>query len=682
MTATRRFATLLLLSPFGAGSIPVPSSAAQDTPPASAAVRIAGPDSLDDGPHVYWQDGTHAIVLYVCHGEVATTRLDVTDTLAFRGRCADSTVQYRVPTRPSVADADAWRGVPRVLAVSDIHGEYEALVAFLTHAGVIDTALNWRWGEGHLVVVGDVFDRGGRVTECLWLLYRLEREAERAGGRVHVLLGNHEMMVIRDDLRYVNPRYLNGIVRLSRIRYPDLFGPEMELGRWLRRKPVAVKINDVLYVHGGIAPELVARGLDLPALNRIARESLDLPSSTLAFSEVPRLLFGSGGPLWYRGYHGGDDDRYNLVTADDMDTVLRFYGVTAVVVGHSEIPQVASLHGGRVFGIDVPVETLGGLQGLLWADGRFARVTGTGALEPLRGGVSAPAPQAAAGRAIALTFDDLPATRAAHLADTRDVTARLLAHLGRHQIPSIGFVNEVKLDVPGEEAARRALLEAWLDAGHDLGNHTYSHVRLYDTPLAAYQADVLRGEQVTRALMAARGRPLRYFRHPTLNTGPDLPTKRAFERFLADHGYVVAPVTIDNDEFLYAAAYDRARARGDQARMDSVGHDYVRYMTDTFGFYEGLSRQVLGREIPQVLLLHANALNAEYLDELIVELKGRGYRFVSLDDALADSAYQLPDEYVGPRGPSWIHRWAVTRGQVPDEQPAVPDWVARLARRP
>jgi peptidoglycan/xylan/chitin deacetylase (PgdA/CDA1 family) len=149
------------------------------------------------------------------------------------------------------------------------------------------------------------------------------------------------------------------------------------------------------------------------------------------------------------------------------------------------------------------------------------------------------APPAATGRAVALTFDDLPATRAADLADARDVTARLLAHLRGHRIPSIGFVNEAKLDVPGEEGARRALLEAWLDAGHDLGNHTYSHVRLYDTPLAAYQADVLRGERVTRALMAGRGRRPRYFRHPTLNTGPDLPTKRAFERFLADHGYAV-----------------------------------------------------------------------------------------------------------------------------------------------
>ncbi|MGQ0702376.1 MAG: polysaccharide deacetylase family protein [Gemmatimonadales bacterium] len=168
------------------------------------------------------------------------------------------------------------------------------------------------------------------------------------------------------------------------------------------------------------------------------------------------------------------------------------------------------------------------------------------------------------------------------------------------------------------------MLEAWLGAGHDLGNHTYSHRRLSDTPLPEYQADVFRGERVTRPLMAARGRQLKYFRHPTLNTGPDLPTKRPFEQFLATRGYVVAPVTIDNDEYLYAAAYDRARSRGDSVLMARLGHDYVRYMLKVFEFYERLSRQVLGREIPQVLLLHSNRLNAEYLDDLAAALIGRG----------------------------------------------------------
>jgi peptidoglycan/xylan/chitin deacetylase (PgdA/CDA1 family) len=136
-------------------------------------------------------------------------------------------------------------------------------------------------------------------------------------------------------------------------------------------------------------------------------------------------------------------------------------------------------------------------------------------------------------------------------------------------------VNEVKLEVPGEESVREGLLVAWLDAGHDPGNHTCSHRRLYDTPLVEFQAEVLRGERVTRRLLAARGRAPRYFRHPTLNTGRDAGTQAAFEAFLAGHGYAVAPVTIDNDEYLYAAAYDRARAL-----MARLGRDYLRYMRE------------------------------------------------------------------------------------------------------
>lgn len=286
----------------------------------------------------------------------------------------------------------------------------------------------------------------------------------------------------------------------------------------------------------------------------------------------------------------------------------------------------------------------------------------------------------AVGRAVAFTFDDLPASRSPSLADMQGITKDLLAHLDEHRIPAIGFVNEAKLARSGEEAQRQALLQAWIDAGHDLGNHTYSHPRLSDTPLAKYQDDVLRGETVSRALMAAKGKTLRYFRHPTLNTGPDLATKRAFEAFLAEHGYVVAPVTVDNDEYMHAAAYDGARARGDKALMERLGQDYIRYMREIFEFYEGLSQRVLGREIPQVLLLHANRLNADYVDELAAELKARGYRFIPLAEALADPAYKQQDDYIGENGVSWIQRWAITRGQAPGEQPAVPDWVTTVYR--
>lgn len=354
-------------------------SPAGSRPPAASS---APADSLNDGPHVFWQDATHAIVFYLCGDSAPAVRVEGRDTLAFRGLCGDSASEYRVPTRPPRPARETWEHVPRILAISDIHGEYEAMVAFLQHAGVIDQAGRWIWGDGHLVVVGDIVDRGNRVTECLWFLYRLEREAAQAGGRVHVVLGNHEMMVMRDDLRYVNAKYTNGIVHHLGVRYPDLFGPDMELGRWLRSKPLVLKLNDIVFVHAGLAPELVARGLDLHTVNTIGRASLDTSSVALAFSDVPALLFGSTGPLWYRGYLYGND-RYPTATLEDVEAVLRFYGAKTIVVGHTDVGVLQQRFDGRVFAIDVSLEELGAYQGLLWEDGVFSLVTGLGTVEPL-----------------------------------------------------------------------------------------------------------------------------------------------------------------------------------------------------------------------------------------------------------------------------------------------------------
>jgi hypothetical protein len=367
----------------GAGLSLAPGAIDPWAPP--AAPGSAAADSLDDGPHVYWQDGTHAIVFYLCGDSVPALRLAARDTLAFAGLCGDSASRYRVPTRPRAPARAIWKGVPRFLAISDIHGEYDAMVEFLGRAGVIDSAGSWSWGTGHLVVVGDVVDRGARVTECLWFLYRLEQEAERAGGRVHVVLGNHEMMVMRDDLRYVNERYTNGIVRYVGVRYQDLFGPDMELGRWLRSKPFVLKLNDVVFVHGGLAPALATRGLGIDALNAISRASLDLSSVAVTFSDVPQLLLGPHGPLWYRGYLTARTGLYPATTGEEYDALLRFYGARAMVVGHTDLGQVMQLREGRLFAIDVSLETLGTFQGLLWEKGKFSLVTGLGTVQPLNG---------------------------------------------------------------------------------------------------------------------------------------------------------------------------------------------------------------------------------------------------------------------------------------------------------
>ncbi len=310
----------------------------------------------------------------------------------------------------------------------------------------------------------------------------------------------------------------------------------------------------------------------------------------------------------------------------------------------------------------------------------------------LQTGTAVP-PTPAAHRAVAVTFDDLPATPAGMVANDvaslTDVTRRLLNAIRRYGVPAVGFVNEGKLSLeearPGDVEGRTAVLRMWLDAGLELGNHTYSHRDLNTMPLEQFEADVLRGEAVTRGLMKAKGRTLRYFRHPFLHVGSELRTRRAFEAFLDRHGYTVAPVTVDNDDFVYAAAYAEALRRGDAASAARIADDYLRYMDEVFSFFEDVSRRVVGREIRQVLLLHANALNADRFGAVAEALTRRGYRFVSLAEALEDPAYRLPDEFVGAPGNSWFNHWEVTAGRKPVPTPGPPEWITRglgLVRSP
>lgn len=283
-------------------------------------------------------------------------------------------------------------------------------------------------------------------------------------------------------------------------------------------------------------------------------------------------------------------------------------------------------------------------------------------------------------RQVAITFDDLPATQG-DLETMRYVTTNLLRHIRANHVPAIGFVNEHKLYEAGElEAERTALLREWLEAGLDLGNHTFSHIAIDEVPFSAYREDVLRGETVTKTLLAERGRKLRYFRHTQLRTGPTPAYKQALDAFLAERGYTIAPVTIDNNDYLFADVYARARQRGDRATMKRVAGAYIPYMEAVMAFFEQLSVDFLGYEVRQTLLLHANELNADCFDALIRMMKGRGYTFISLEKALEDPAYALPDAQVR-KGLSWLHRWMLAGGAQMKREPAEPAFIGELFRQ-
>jgi peptidoglycan/xylan/chitin deacetylase (PgdA/CDA1 family) len=291
-------------------------------------------------------------------------------------------------------------------------------------------------------------------------------------------------------------------------------------------------------------------------------------------------------------------------------------------------------------------------------------------------------------RTVAVTVDDLPfVTYGLPLEAVRPLSRDLVAALAVLKVPAVAFVNEDKLFVPGEVDARIALLTEWLDAGMELGNHTFGHVGLTRTPLERMKDAVIQGEVVTRGLLSRRGATLRWFRHPYTHTGTTKETKDAFEAFLSSRGYVVAPFSIEHEDWVYASADAGLAAEGD---ADGRGRLLAAYLDDfdaRCAFYEERSRALFGREIPQVLLTHANALNARAMPFLLDRLERRGYAFVSLDEALADPAWSSPDGYVGPHGPSWLHRFAAARGEdvkaLFRAEPEAPKWVAHLdaARR-
>lgn len=258
-----------------------------------------------------------------------------------------------------------------------------------------------------------------------------------------------------------------------------------------------------------------------------------------------------------------------------------------------------------------------------------------------------------------------------------EMNSKLTAALRAEKIPVIGFVNEGRLYRIGEVDDRIRALSMWPEAGFDLGNHTFSHASLNHTPLAEWELNVLRGDTVTRLLLDEHHLKFQYFRYPYLDMGADLDTRRKAEAFLSEHGYRIAPVTLDPWDWYFARVYEDARSRQDAALEHRVVEAWLAHSDEIFAYYERKSRALFGYEPAQVILLHDNWMEADHISELLALLRKRGYQFVSLDDALKDPAYSSPDTYISDDGASSIDHWALTRGkQEPAEaEPAIPAWV-------
>ena len=290
------------------------------------------------------------------------------------------------------------------------------------------------------------------------------------------------------------------------------------------------------------------------------------------------------------------------------------------------------------------------------------------------------APAVAQTRSVAVTFDDLAYQASdAVLCDPEalmGLTTRfveMLRPLGTH---GTAFVNESKVCEEHRAELTPRILNVWLDGGLELGNHTFSHINIHQNTVEAWLADVDQGAPITRAVLAARGQRLHWFRHPYLFTGETPEKKAAMAEGLAQRGYDVAPVTIDNNDWMFAAVYRQAEAAGDEALKTRIGEAYVAHMTTVLDHFEPYSAELTGgREPAQVLLLHANSLNQDWYPRIHALYLARGYRFVSLGEALADPIYAHADTYVRAAGISWLHRWTATDGRPIRWEPEPPKWI-------
>jgi peptidoglycan/xylan/chitin deacetylase (PgdA/CDA1 family) len=258
---------------------------------------------------------------------------------------------------------------------------------------------------------------------------------------------------------------------------------------------------------------------------------------------------------------------------------------------------------------------------------------------------------------VALTFDDLPQLALTDdLAYAEAINRDLLAGLRRQHLPAIGFVVGSKLE--GDDHDERVkLLEAWLKAGRPLGNHTWDHSSLNRTPLADYIEDARKDDDLLRPLLARHHQRPRWFRHPYLESGATAEAFDGFGAWLKAHGYRVAPVTIENSDWMFAYPYDEAVMKGDRAAVRRIRLEYLDYTAKCVVWYRAAARGLLGRQPALVFLLHASRINADSIDDLARILHHNGLTPVSLDRAMRDPAYAIPD---GPdtQGEEWLSRWA------------------------
>jgi hypothetical protein len=331
-----------------------------------------------DGPYVMYRNDS-ILVKYVYQNggtDIAKTEgylLSQKKNIVLHINTDEATRSFSVSLKTKLSNEKAeYKKASRLLILSDIEGNFAAFRKLLQGNGVINENYDWTFGNGELVLIGDFFDRGSQVTEVLWLIYSLENKAKAAGGYVHFVLGNHEIMNMSNDLRYLNEKYLKTTPALNE-QYMALYGENSELGRWLRTKNVIERVGDMLFIHGGISAEMNSTNLTITQINELARPFYGDTTYNYPYMETD-LILNENGPFWYRGYYMGD----KIATDEQIDSTLNKFFVRHLVTGHTIVADTVSVwRNGKLF--DTDVHHAGGKsEALLVEDKKFYRVNANG----------------------------------------------------------------------------------------------------------------------------------------------------------------------------------------------------------------------------------------------------------------------------------------------------------------
>lgn len=307
-----------------------------------------------DGPYII----EHQLYEVNKDNKFQTRTINRKDSLLVKVNNSDND-QFTFQLKDSItSEPDVYRLPEKLIVMSDIEGNFDGFSSFLINNGVVDKNLDWIFGSGHLLLNGDFVDRGENVTQVLWLIYKLEQEAIKYNGKVHYILGNHEIMNFQGNASYANKKYKRVAQLISKndslkIATQFLYSDKTELGKWLRSKNVIVKIGNYIFVHAGLSPDILKYKVSISDINQIARENWDKNLyDEEENNKVENFITGKKGIYWYRGL-ATDYKYYDKIKENELDKVLKFYQAKKIVFGHTVKDDITKEFSGKTINTDV-----------------------------------------------------------------------------------------------------------------------------------------------------------------------------------------------------------------------------------------------------------------------------------------------------------------------------------------